>query len=43
MYKSNLLKNKDLTKSIKSALPYASGEESTDIILELIQNIADIE
>ena len=39
----NLLANKGLTEGIESALPYGSGEESTDIILELIQNIAGIE
>ncbi|MEN8122169.1 MAG: nucleotidyl transferase AbiEii/AbiGii toxin family protein [Bacteroidota bacterium] len=39
----NLLKNDNLTEGIESALPYGSGEESTDIILELMQKIADIE
>src|SRR5665647_3462243 len=39
----NLLKNKGLTEGIETALPYGSGEESTDIIMELIHNIAGIE
>ncbi len=39
----NLLGNPNITEGIESALPYGSGEESTDIILELIQSIADIE
>lgn len=38
-----LLKNKDITEGIESALPYGSGEESTDIIMELIRSIAEIE
>lgn len=39
----NLLKHEGLTEGIESALPYGSGEEDTDIIIERIQNIADIE
>ncbi len=39
----NLLANKGLTEGIESALPYGSGEEGTDIILELIRSIAEIE
>jgi len=38
-----LLKNNNLTEGVESALPYGSGEEGTDIILELIQSIAGIE
>jgi predicted nucleotidyltransferase len=38
-----LLTNEGINEGIESALPYGSGEESTDIILELIQNIAEIE
>ncbi len=40
---SKLLKNEGLTEGIESALPYGSEEEATEIIMELIQNIADIE
>ena len=39
----NLLKNEGLTEGIESALPYGSEEEATEIIMELIQNIANIE
>lgn len=39
----NLLKNNGLTEGIESALPYGSEEEATEIIMELIQSIADIE
>ncbi len=39
----NLLKNKGLTEGIESALPYGSGFESTEIIYELIRNIAEHE
>lgn len=39
----NLLANQNITEGVESALPYGSGEEGTDIILELIQNIAEIE
>lgn len=39
----NLLNNDGLTEGVESALPYGSGEEGTDIILELIYNIAGIE
>ena len=38
----NLLANQNITEGIESALPYGSGEESTDLILELIQSIADV-
>lgn len=38
----NLLKNQNITEGIESALPYGSGEDSTDLILELIQSIAEI-
>jgi len=38
-----LLKNEGLTEGIESALPYGSEEEATEIIIELIQNIVDIE
>ena len=37
-----LLANDNLTEGIETALPYGSGEESTDIILELIRMIAEI-
>jgi hypothetical protein len=39
----NLLENRNITEGIESALPYGSGEEGTDIIIELMQNITDIE
>ncbi len=39
---NSLLANKGLTEGIESALPYGSGLGSTDIILELIQNISEI-
>lgn len=38
-----LLANDNLTEGIETALPYGSDEESTDIILELIESIAGIE
>jgi len=38
-----LIQNTDLTEGIESALPYSSDSDSTEIIQELIQNIADIE
>jgi len=38
---ANLLKNDGLTEGIESALPYGSEAEATEIIMELIQNIAD--
>lgn len=38
----SLLQNDGLTEGIESSLPYGSGEESTDLILELIQSIAEI-
>src|SRR3989339_274836 len=37
-----LLDNPNITEGIESALPYGSGDEGTDIIIELIQNIANI-
>jgi hypothetical protein len=37
------LKNEGLTEGIESALPYGSEDEATEIIMERIQNIADIE
>ncbi len=36
------MKNKDLTEGIETALPYGSGEEGTDIIIELMQSILEI-
>lgn len=38
-----LLENDNLTEGIETALPYGSDDESTDIILELIESIATIE
>lgn len=38
----DLLDNKNLTEGVESALPYGSGEEGTDIILEFIQNISEV-
>lgn len=40
---SRLLANENLTEGIESALPYGSDEEATEIILELIKNIAAVE
>ena len=40
---SKLLENDGLTEGIESALPYGSEEEATEIIMQLIQNIANIE
>ena len=40
---SELLKNEGLIEGIESALPYGSEEEATEIIMERIQNIANIE
>ncbi|WP_075591259.1 hypothetical protein [Labilibacter marinus] len=40
---TKLLENEGLTEGIESALPYGSEEEATEIIIELIQSIADIE
>ena len=37
----NLLENNNITEGIETALPYGSGEEATDIILGLIQSIAE--
>jgi hypothetical protein len=39
----SLLQNKGLLEGIESALPYGSGVEGTEIIYELIRNIAEIE
>ncbi|HED38207.1 MAG TPA: hypothetical protein ENI76_08180 [Ignavibacteria bacterium] len=39
----NLLNNNNITEGVENALPYGSGEEGAGIILELIQNIAEIE
>jgi len=39
----SLLRNKGLLEGIESALPYGSGVEGTEIIYELIRNIAEIE
>lgn len=39
----SLLKNDGLTEGIESALPYGSEEEATEMIIELIQGIADVE
>ncbi len=39
----NLLENPNITEGIEAALPYGSGEEGTEIILELIQSITEIE
>jgi hypothetical protein len=37
---SKLLKNEGLIEGIESALPYGSEEEATEIIMEIIRNIA---
>jgi hypothetical protein len=39
----NLLQNKGLLEGIESALPYGSGIEGTEIIYDLIRNIAELE
>lgn len=39
----NLLENQNITEGVESVLPYGSGEEGADIIMVLIQNIADTE
>lgn len=39
----NMMKNKNLTEGIETALPYGSGEEGTDIIIKLMQSISEIE
>jgi hypothetical protein len=39
----NLLGNINITEGIESALPYGSGEAGADIIMHLIQSIAEIE
>lgn len=39
---ANLIVNNGLIEGIESALPYGSDEEATEIVLELIQNIAEI-
>lgn len=38
-----LLKNEGLTEGIESALPYSANEESTEIIMELLNNIVNID
>ena len=38
-----LLQDKGLSEGIESALPYGSDEERTDIVLEIIQRIVEIE
>lgn len=39
----NLLDNDNLIEGVETALPYGSGEENTDLIVDLIRNIADFE
>lgn len=39
----SLLENDNLTEGIESALPYGSDSDSTEIIEDLIQSIAEIE
>jgi len=39
----SLLQNKGLLEGIESALPYGSGIEGTELIYELIRNIAELE
>jgi len=39
----NLLENKNLTEGVESALPYGSGAEDTDIILDIIRRVSVIE
>lgn len=39
----NLLKNENLIEGIESALPYGSGDESTEIIKDLLELISKIE
>lgn len=38
-----LLEDPNITEGIETALPYGSGEESSDILLMLIRDIAEIE
>jgi hypothetical protein len=38
----NLLNDADLPEGVESALPYGSGEEATEIILEIIKRISKI-
>lgn len=38
-----MMKNKNLTEGIETALPYGSGKEGTDIIIKLMQSISEIE
>lgn len=38
-----LLENPDITEGVETALPYGSGEESSDILAMLIRDIAEIE
>ncbi len=37
---SNLLNNRIITEGIESALPYGSGDEATEIIMEILKTIA---
>ena len=39
---TGLLNNRNLTEGVESALPYGSGAEATDIILTVMQNIANL-
>ncbi len=39
----NLIQDENLTEGVESALPYGSDSDSTEIILELIKNISEIE
>ena len=39
----NLLENDNITEGIESALSYGSDSDSTDIIKELMQSIAESE
>jgi len=38
----NLLENVNLTEGIECALPYGSGDERTEIVVDLINAIAEI-
>lgn len=38
-----LMENPNITEGIETALPYGSGEESSDILGILIREIAEIE
>lgn len=35
------MNNEGLTEGIEGALPYGSDEEATEIVMDLLQNIAD--